>query len=122
MPLTRTQFIKPITSAIQASNLNLTPQPDAQNPLQLNLTLPTVTAESRKAAVSEAGRAEQNGTKGVREARQTHHKKLRAMSKVRTVRPDDLKRAESQMEKIVEKGLAEVKKIADAAKKALESA
>lgn len=36
-------------------------------------------------------------------------------------RPDDLKKAADRMEKVVEKGSAEVKRIVDAAKKMLES-
>ena len=39
----------------------------------------------------------------------------------KTARPDDLKKAGVQMEKVVEKGVGEVKKIVDAAKKALDA-
>lgn len=39
----------------------------------------------------------------------------------KAARPDDLKKAGSQMEKVVEKGSAELKKVVDNAKKVLES-
>lgn len=48
------------------------------------------------------------------------HKRLRAMSIAKTVRPDDLRRAEKGMEKVVEKGVREVKAVVDGAKKVLE--
>lgn len=47
-------------------------------------------------------------------------KKLRAMEVKKVVRPDDLKKAGKEMEKIVEKGHADVKKIVDTAKKGME--
>jgi ribosome recycling factor len=43
------------------------------------------------------------------------------MQLAKTVRPDDLKKAQSMMEKVVEKGMGEVKRVVDAAKKVLES-
>ena len=46
---------------------------------------------------------------------------MRAMSSNKAVRPDDLKKAGGQMEKVAEKGAADVKRIVDAAKKTLES-
>ncbi|KAB8621924.1 hypothetical protein FH972_026033 [Carpinus fangiana] len=112
---------RPITSAIQSSELNLQPQPDPANPLQLNITVPGATAESRKEAVAAAGKAEQTAIKAVRDARQAQHKKHNHMQKSKSALPDDLKKAGGKMEKVVESGLAEVKKIADAAKRALES-
>lgn len=39
----------------------------------------------------------------------------------KSARPDELKKAGTAMEKVVEKGSAELKKVVDAAKKMLES-
>ena len=39
----------------------------------------------------------------------------------RTVRPDDLKKASDRMERVVEKGTADVKRIADTARRVLEN-
>ncbi|KXT07670.1 hypothetical protein AC578_10204 [Pseudocercospora eumusae] len=115
--------VKPVSSAIQSSNLSLTPQPDptGQNPLLLILNIPPPTAESRKAAVNEATKAGDKASTNVRDARGKQQKKLRALQLNKSVRPDDLKKAGTMMEKVVEKGTAELKKIVDNAKKVLES-
>lgn len=49
-------------------------------------------------------------------------KKLRAMEVKKTARPDDLKKAHKEMEKITEKGIADAKKAVDAARKTMEQA
>lgn len=112
--------IKPITSAIQASNLSLQPQPDAQNPSQLNIPIPPPTKESRDAALGAASKAGESANVGVKNARAAMQKRLRAMEVKKVVRPDDLKKAGKEMEKIVEKATADVKKTVDAAKKGME--
>ena len=57
----------------------------------------------------------------MRDARGKQQKKLRAMQLAKSARPDDLKKAATQMEKFVEKGAVEVKRVVDSAKKVLES-
>ena len=57
----------------------------------------------------------------MRSARQTQQKKLRALQLAKSARPDDLKKAGVRMEKVVEKGAGEVKRIVDGAKKALDA-
>jgi ribosome recycling factor len=47
-------------------------------------------------------------------------KKLRGMEVKKLVRPDDLKKAGKEMEKITEKGHQDVKKAVDAARKTME--
>ncbi|EME79326.1 uncharacterized protein MYCFIDRAFT_190278 [Pseudocercospora fijiensis CIRAD86] len=115
--------VKPVSSAIQSSNLSLTPQPDptGQNPLLLILNIPPPTAESRKAAVNEATKAGDKASTSVRDARGRQQKKLRALQLNKSARPDDLKKAGTMMEKVVEKATAELKKVVDNAKKVLES-
>ncbi|KAH0290965.1 ribosome recycling factor [Aureobasidium namibiae CBS 147.97] len=115
------EHLKPITSTIQSANLNLTPQPDATNPLLLSIPIPPPTAESRKATVNAAQKAGDVASNAVRNARQGQQKKLRAMQLAKSARPDDLKKAGAQMEKVVDKGVQEVKKIVDAAKRALDA-
>lgn len=114
------QHLKAVSSAIQGSPLSLTPQPDVQNPLQLNVPLPPPTAESRREAVKQATAAADNASTMIRNARGAQQKRLNAMKVSRSARPDDLKKASDRMEKVVERGAAEVKKIVDAAKKVLE--
>lgn len=115
--------MKPVSSAIQSSSLSLTPQPDptGANPLLLVLNIPPPTADSRKAAVAEASRAGDKASMSVRDARGKQQKKLRALQLSKSARPDDLKKAGTMMEKVVEKGTAELKKVIDNAKKVLES-
>ncbi|KAK3719125.1 hypothetical protein LTR37_004689 [Vermiconidia calcicola] len=115
--------LKPMTSSIQSSALSLTPQPDptGANPLLLILNIPPPTAESRRAAVTEATKAGEKAGSGVRDARGKQQKKLRAMQVSKSARPDDLKKAGDKMEKVVEKGQAEVKRIVDGARKVLEA-
>lgn len=113
--------MKPVSSAIQASNLNLTPQSDPHNALQLNINLPPPTTESRKAVVEEAGKAADMANAAVKNARGAQQKALRSMQLSKSVRDDDLKKARDQMEKLVQNGAAEVRRIANSARRALES-
>lgn len=115
--------MKPVSSAIQSSSLSLTPQPDptGANPLLLVINIPPPTADSRKAVVAEAAKAGDKAATAVKDARGKQQKKLRAMQLDKSARPDELKKAGALMEKVVEKGSAEVKKVVDSAKKVLES-
>ena len=114
--------MKPIISAIQGSrNLNLQPQQDPHSTLQLNIPIPPPTKESRDQAQAAAGKAGETGYTGIRNARAAMQKRLRAMELNKAVRPDDLRKAHKDMEKVVEKGNGEVKKAVEAAKKGMEN-
>lgn len=116
------QHVKPIISAIQGSkDLNLQPQPDAHNELQLNIPIPPPTKESRDLALNAASKVGETANTGVKNARAAMQKKHRAMELGKRVRVDDLRKASKEMEKVVEKGVADVKKTVEAAKKAMES-
>lgn len=56
----------------------------------------------------------------MKDARAKQQKKLRKLEVSKGARPDDLKKAGTQMEKVVEKGQGEVKRIGESAKKVLE--
>ena len=71
--------------------------------------------------MADAGKAGDKAGTAIRDARGKQQKKLRAMQLSKAARPDDLKKAGAQMEKVVEKGSAEAKKVVDAARKVLES-
>jgi ribosome recycling factor len=115
------QHVKPIISAIQVSkDLNLQPQQDAQNACQLNTPIPPPTKESRDQALAAASKAGETASVAIRNARGAMQKKLRAIELKKAARPDDLKKAHKEMEKVVEKGNADIKKIVDAAKKTME--
>ena len=115
--------MKPVSAAIQSSNLSLTPQPDptGANPLLLVINIPPPTADSRRAVVTEANQAGERASVNLRNARGKQQKKFRAMQLAKSARMDVLKKAGTQMEKVVEKGTAELKRLVDGAKKVLES-
>ena len=85
------------------------------------INIPPPTADSRKAAVAEATKAGDKASTAVKDARAKQQKKLRAMQLAKSARPDELKKAGTAMEKVVEKGSGELKKVVDAAKKMLDS-
>ncbi len=72
--------------------------------------------------MSAASKAGETANVGIRNARGAMQKRLRGMELKKAVRPDDLKKAHKEMEKVVEKGVAEVKKTVDAARKTMEQA
>ncbi len=84
------------------------------------INIPPPTTESRRAVVNEATKAGEKANTSIKDGRGKQQKKLRSMQTSKSARPDDLKKAGDKMEKIVEKGQAEVKKIVDNAKKVLE--
>ncbi|KAK2741044.1 hypothetical protein FQN57_005781 [Myotisia sp. PD_48] len=112
-------YLKPVSSAISASQLSLNPQPDPHNPLQLNVPIPPPTKESREKALKDAKLAMEKALNAVRNARAAVNKKIKAQSK--TVRPDDMRAALDQMEKQTAKGNKTVTDVYEAAKKTLES-
>ncbi|KAF3482042.1 uncharacterized protein GIQ15_04801 [Arthroderma uncinatum] len=112
--------VKPVMSAIKASDLSLNPQADPNNPLQLNVPIPPPTKESRDQTVKDAKVAMEKASNAVRNGRAALNKKLKG-KEVKKNRPDEVRKAVDQMEKIAEKGQKEVKDIFDAARKALEA-
>lgn len=71
-------------------------------------------------ALGAAGKAGEKAATSIRDVRAAMQKRLRAMELKKVARPDDLKKAHKDMEKVVEKGNVDVKKIVEAAKKAME--
>ncbi|KAF1991834.1 ribosome recycling factor [Aulographum hederae CBS 113979] len=117
------EHVQPISTAILASPHSLNPQtPHHDEPKTLVVPIPPATGESRQAAVDAAHKALEMGLLDVKNARQSHQKKLRQMELARRVRPDDLKKAHKQMEDIVKNGNEEVRRIASGAKSVLENA
>jgi len=108
------------TSSLPGGKGTLNPQTNHSNPLLITLQIPTVTAESRKQNVDTAGKYGENALGGMRNARAAQVKRLRKMELDKSVRPDDLKKAQKVMEDTVKKASEEVKKFVDGAKKVLE--
>lgn len=116
------QHVKPTMSAIIASDLSLTPQQDSRNPLQLNITVPPPTKESREQTVQVAKSATDKAANAIRNARGAVHKRLQDLQKKKLARPDDIRKAHDEMEKVAEKGQKEVKEIFEVTKRSLEQA
>ncbi|RKF54336.1 Ribosome-recycling factor, mitochondrial [Erysiphe neolycopersici] len=113
--------VKSIISAIQSATfLNLQPIQDPQEPTQLNVPIPPPTTESRDLALTTARKVGETAITGVRSTRALMQKKLRNIELKKLARPDDLKKAHKEMEKIVEKGITDIKKTIDVARKAIE--
>ena len=115
------EHLQPISSAVLASSLNLNPQgpaPDA--PTTLTIPMPPPTGESRQLALEQAQKWADEALSKIREARGTHHKKLRKFSLDKSVRPDDIQKANKKMEEVVKAANEEAKRILDGAKKVLQ--
>lgn len=56
----------------------------------------------------------------VKNARAAMHKKLTALQAKKLLRPDDMRRAQDQMEKMAAKGKTDIKETFEAGKKALQ--
>ncbi|QKX54000.1 uncharacterized protein TRUGW13939_01082 [Talaromyces rugulosus] len=116
------ELVKSVNSAIIASNLSLTPQPDAHNALQLNVPIPPPTKESRDQAVKTGKTAMEKAANSVKNSRASIHKRLQDMQKKKEARPDDVRKAHDQMEKVVEKAQKDIKDVFETARKGLEQA
>lgn len=115
------EHVHAVTSTIQgAKDVNLQPQQDSENENQLNVPIPPPTKESRDLALSQASKTGETAKTAVQAARAVQQKRLRAMELKKAVRPDDAKKAHKEMEKIVEKGMGDVKKAVDTARKGME--
>lgn len=120
--LTIPQHIKPITTAIAASPHSLTPlAPEQSNPLTIQVPLPPPTGDTRREAIEAAKKAAEKADAMLQRARQDHNKLVRKYELNKDVRPDDVQKAKKRMEDVVKKGHEEVKRIADGAKRVLES-
>ncbi|KAF2874570.1 ribosome recycling factor domain-containing protein [Massariosphaeria phaeospora] len=114
--------MKAVSTAIAASPHSLTPlPPQSDAPLTIQVPMPPPTGESRQAALKAAKLASEDADKWIQSARANHNKKLRKYQLNKSVLPDDLQKAGKLMEEVVKRGHTEVKRIADGAKRVLES-
>ena len=112
---------KTVSAAIQASQHSLVPQPDQHNALVLNVPVPPATAETRAQAVAEAKKCFDKAAMDVRNARGDAQKRHKKMEQLKLVVPDELRKAHKSMEDVAKKGQDEVKRVYDAAVKALQN-
>lgn len=115
--------VKPLLSAVQASEHSLTPEapkPDDPNPLCISVPIPPVTAETRQQAVKEAKACLEKANMEIRNARGDAQKRFRRMDIEKLVVVDELRKAHKGMEEVVKKGMEEAKRVFDGAVKGLE--
>ncbi|RDW73185.1 hypothetical protein BP6252_07092 [Coleophoma cylindrospora] len=114
------EHVKPVMAAIQATkDLNLQPQPDAHNPVQLNIPIPPPTKESRNAVVQQAKEHGADAQRVLAKFRGDVNKAIRAHEVAKTTRPDDLVKAKKRMDTINTNASKQIKAIEDEAVKAL---
>ncbi|KAI4090847.1 MAG: hypothetical protein LQ344_004494 [Seirophora lacunosa] len=112
--------VRPLTTALAASPLALNAQPPSTHaPLELHIPIPPTTTESRHAALSAVSAKGEAALFALREARGAQKKRLRQLKLAAKVGPDSMRRAEKELEKVNERGVAEVKKVVEAGRKAL---
>lgn len=118
--LNEADFIKPVSSALLSSPYSLNPQPSADNTLELIVPIPAPSAEMRKLNLSQVDKQLERAEHDLREGRGDVQKTLRSLSLSGSLRPDDHRKGQKDMEKVVEEARFELKRFCDAAKKALQ--
>ena len=98
----------------------LPPSPD--NPLEIHLPVPPTTAESRRKAIALAHEKGEAALHLLREARGAQKKRLRALELSKKAGPDNLRRAEKELEQINHKAKEDLERIVKERQKSLERA
>lgn len=112
--------VKPLCSAIMASEHSLNPDVDKSNSLLILVPVPPATAETRAQAAAEAKKCFDRAGLEVRNVRGDAQKRFRKMELDKLVIKDELKKAHKGMEEVAKKGQDEAKKVYDGALKALQ--
>jgi len=88
--------------------------PDPKNAQSIHVPLPPPTKETRIEVAKTVGKAGEKTMNFLRLARQDSHKLIKGLRKER---PDDIRKADKQLEVVMKKVNAEAKKVIDDAKK-----
>jgi ribosome recycling factor len=97
--------LKDIERAIQASELGLTPNNDGK---LIRLIIPALTEERRKDLVKVVHHRLEEARVAVRNVRRAAHDDLREFEKEKMISEDDLKRGETELQKLTDKYVARV--------------
>ena len=101
-------ILKEIEKAILASEIGINPNNDGK---VIRLVFPELTEERRKELVKEIKRYAEDAKVAIRNARRDGIDKAKAMQKDGEITEDDLKVAETEIQKITDKNVEEVDKI-----------
>lgn len=110
------QNVKRVFTALQKAEFNITPVIDPKNPNHILMPLPPPTKESRMATVDAASKVGEKANAVLRNTRQGSHKRIKSF---KGMRQDDMRKADKQLEKIMEKASVDAKKVTEGAKKAI---
>ena len=106
--------LKNIERAIQTSDIGINPANDGT---VLRLTFPQLTEERRKEIVKQVSRLAEDSKVAIRSIRRDANDRFKAMKKNGEATEDDVKSLETQMQKLTDKFIAEIDKLADAKEK-----
>lgn len=106
--------LKNIERAIQASDVGINPANDGT---VLRLTFPQLTEERRKEIVKQVSRMAEDSKVAIRSIRRDANDKIKAMKKNGEATEDDVKKLESEMQKLTDKFIEEIDKLASAKEK-----
>ena len=106
--------LKNIERAIQTSDIGINPANDGT---VLRLTFPQLTEERRKEIVKQVSRMAEESKVAIRSIRRDANDRVKAMKKNGEATEHDVKSLETQMQKLTDKFIAEIDKLADAKEK-----
>lgn len=106
-------MLAPIEKAIQAANLGFNPQANVDF---LRIMVPPLTEERRKELVKKAKQEAEQARVNVRNIRRKANEEIKGLEK-KDVSEDDIKRAETDIQKVTEEFIVKVDKILEAKEK-----
>lgn len=107
-------LIKEIEKAILASDLGLTPSNDGK---AIRLVFPELTEERRKELVKDVKKKAENAKVAIRNIRRDANDAFKKANKASEISEDELKQAETQIQKATDKYIDEVDKVMEAKSK-----
>lgn len=107
-------LIKAIEKAILASDLGLTPSNDGK---AIRLVFPELTEERRKELVKDVKKKAENAKVAVRNIRRDANDAFKKANKSNEISEDELKQAETQIQKATDKYIDEIDKVMEAKSK-----
>lgn len=106
--------LKNIERAIQTSDIGINPANDGT---VLRLTFPQLTEERRKEIVKQVSRMAEESKVAIRSIRRDANDRFKAMKKNGEATEDDVKSLETQIQKLTDKFVEEIDKLAEAKEK-----
>ena len=106
--------LKSIERAIQASDIGINPANDGT---VIRLTFPQLTEERRTEIVKQVSRRAEDSKGAIRSIRRDANDKIKAMKKNGEATEDDVKKLETEMQKLTDKFVEEIEKLSSAKEK-----